>query len=151
MAWFVSERKKLKALKDNPKGKTTKVREKALSVTIAGKPATRPVIVGPRRKIDNQKGNNSKGKPSGNKGSKGSGKASKGKGKKGAAALQEQEEEEAQEPENEQEVGVFELNGTQLVCQPKGRWSECGGMDYVQSGYRRSTDSNFNCMGLHQN
>lgn len=34
-----------------------------------------------------------------------------------AAALEEQEEEEAQEPENEQEVGVFELNGAQLVNQ----------------------------------
>ena len=54
MAWFPSERKKgkekAKVLKGNPKEKTTKVREKVSNVTIAARPAIRPLIVGPRRK-----------------------------------------------------------------------------------------------------
>ena len=105
-----------KGPKGQSKGKDSKGSGKGVECYNCGKIGHKAADCWSKKK-DNQKGNNSKGKPSGNKGSKGRGKGSKGKGKKGAAALDEQEEEEAQEPENEQEVGVFELNGTQLVNQ----------------------------------
>ena len=105
-----------KGPKGQSKGKDNKGSGKGVECYNCGKTGHKAAGCWSKKK-DNQKGNNSKGKPSGNKGSKGRGKGSKGKGKKGAAALEEQEEEEAQEPENEQEVGVFELNGTQLVNQ----------------------------------
>ena len=105
-----------KSSKGQSKGKDNKGSGKGIECYNCGKTGHKAADCWSKKK-DNQKGNNSKGKPSGKKGSKGSGKGSKGKGKKGAAALEEQEDEEAQEPENEQEVGVFELNGAQLVDQ----------------------------------